>query len=117
MKEKIEFSEFLEIEKKLEIKVGRIEKVERMKGSDKMLKLSVNLGANEFDTVMTNIGNRQGLSEEGEAEKMLTGIELPFVTNLKPAKMMGVESTAMIMVPTVSDELQLDDVAPGAKLL
>jgi methionine--tRNA ligase beta chain len=117
MKDKIEFSEFLEIEKKLEIKVGLIKEVQRMEGSDKMLKLSVDLGGDEFQTVMTNIGNRPGLSEEGEAEKMLEGLSLPFITNLKPAKMMGVESTAMIMIPTVNDELQMDDVIPGSNLL
>jgi methionyl-tRNA synthetase len=117
MKDKIEFSEFLEIEKKLEIKVGFIKEVQRMEGSDKMLKLSVDLGDDEYQTVMTNIGNRPGLSEEGEAEKMLEGLSIPFITNLKPAKMMGVESTAMIMLPTVDDVLQLGDVMPGSKLL
>ncbi len=116
MKDKIEFSEFLEIEKKLEIKVGLIKEVQRMEGSDKMLKLSVDLG-DELQTVMTNIGNRPGLSEEGEAKEVLEGLSLPFITNLKPAKMMGVESTAMIMIPTVNDELQLNDVEPGSKLL
>ena len=117
MKDKIEFSEFLEIEKKLEIKVGLIKEVYRMEGSDKMLKLSVDFGGDEHQTVMTNIGNRPGLSGDDEASDMLSGLSLPFITNLKPAKMMGVESTAMIMIPTINDELQLDDVKPGSKLL
>jgi len=117
MKDKIEFSEFLEIEKKLEIKVGTIREVVRMEGSDKMLKLSVDLGDEEFQTVMTNIGNKPGLSEEGEAEEVLTDLVLPFITNLKPAKMMGVESTAMIMIPTIDEVLQLDNVPNGAKVL
>ena len=43
-KEKIEYSEFLEIEKKLEIKFGQIVKAERIPKSDKMLKLTVLFG-------------------------------------------------------------------------
>jgi tRNA-binding EMAP/Myf-like protein len=117
MKDKIEFSEFLEIEKKLEIKIGTIRDLERVEGSDKMLKLSVDFGGDNFETVMTNIGNKPGLSEEGEAEGLLVGIQLPFITNLQTARMMGIESTAMIMIPTVDGELQLNHVPSGAKLL
>lgn len=122
MKDKIEFSEFLEIEKKLEIKMGTIIDVQRMEGSDKMLKLSVNFGVGtEPLTVMTNIGNRPGLSGEGEAEGVLRGMQLPFITNLKPAKMMGIESHAMIMVAECEDGsvdgLSQFGYSPGAKLL
>ncbi len=118
MKDKIEFNEFLEIEKKLEIRMGNVDEVVRMEGSNKMLKMTVDFGEDydSFLTVMTNIGNNEGLSEDGE-EQVLVGRTFPFITNLKPAKIMGVESTAMIMIPTLNEELQLEDVSPGAKLL
>jgi len=119
MKEKIEFKEFLEIEKKLEIKMGRIEGVQRMEGSDKMLKLSVNLGEEDLVTVMTNIGNTPGLSDNGEEDKLNLKL-FPFITNLKPAKMMGVESHAMIMVTSAEDgtiEGVSVPASPGAKIL
>lgn len=88
MKEQINFEEFLEIQKKLEIKYGTIIEVEKMENSNKMLKLLVDFGS-EKRTVMTNVGNK-GLA--------LNGTQFPFITNLKPATIMGVESTAMIMV-------------------
>ena len=111
MKDKIEFSEFLEIEKKLEIRYGTITEIEKMEGSDKMLKLQVNFG-DETRIVMTNIGNRIPSSD------YILGEQFPFIMNLKPAKMMGVESTAMIMIAEDSDgELQPRVITNGSKLL
>lgn len=112
MKDKIEFSEFLEIEKRLEIRTGTIEEVEKMEGSDKMLKLTVDFGT-EKRIVMTNIGNRENLPE------LLVGFQFPFIMNLKPAKMMGVESTAMIMIPENNGELEFSSTRfkNGSKLL
>lgn len=99
MKDQIGFEEFLEIEKKLEIKWGRICNAERVPKSTKMLKLEVLFSAGtenpETRTVMTNIGDKV----EPESLMWLT---FPFVTNLKPVKIMGVESTAMIM-PSLED--------------
>ncbi|MEK6828790.1 MAG: methionine--tRNA ligase subunit beta [Nanoarchaeota archaeon] len=91
MKEQIDFNEFLEIEKKLEIRYGTIVEVEKMEKSDKMLKLLVDFGT-EKRTVMTNIGNRL------DRTSFLVGIQFPFIMNLKPANIMGVESSAMIMI-------------------
>jgi len=54
MKDLIEFSEFLEIQKKLEIKVGQIVNVEDVPKSNKLIKLTVDFGT-ETRTVVTNI--------------------------------------------------------------
>jgi len=111
MKDKIEFSEFLEIEKKLEIRYGTIKEVEKMEGSNKMLKLKVDFG-DENRTVMTNIGNRLPSTDYILEE------QFPFIMNLKPASIMGVESTAMIMIAEDSDgELQPRVISDGSKLL
>jgi methionyl-tRNA synthetase len=110
MKKKIDYSKFLEIEQGLEITLGTIQSVEKMPNSDKMLKLSVFFGENDQRTVMTNIGNRLDNIND------LMFITLPFVTNLEPAKIMGVMSEAMIMVPTVGDKINLSAV-PGSKLI
>lgn len=115
MKDKIEFGEFLEIEKRLEIKLGTITDVERMEGSNKMLKLTVDFG-DVTKIVMTNIGNREGLRGDG-AEKTLTDLQLPFITNLEPAKIMGVLSEAMIMVPEKNGEIEIIDPSNGCNLL
>jgi methionine--tRNA ligase beta chain len=93
MKNKIEFSEFLDISSKLEIKAGTVKSVTDVPKSDKLIKLEVDFGEDELRTVVTNI--KPSLGED--YVDMLTDKSLLFITNLKPVKMMGIESTAMIM--------------------
>lgn len=92
MKEKIEFVEFLEIEKKLEIKTGTVISVEEVAKSNKLIKLEVSFG-DEIKTVVTNI---KPLLGENFKEK-IEGKSFLFVTNLKPTTMMGIESHGMIL--------------------
>jgi tRNA-binding EMAP/Myf-like protein len=94
MKDKITFEEFLNIEKKLEIKYGTIKLVERI--NKKMLKLTVDFNEEYLRTVITNIGARV------DSDNHLIGYQFPFITNLTPATISGYESTAMIMI--VEDE-------------
>jgi methionyl-tRNA synthetase len=116
-KEEISFPEFIEISNKLEIKLGTITNVHRMENSNKMLKLTVDFGDNDIRAVMTNIGNNEGLNEEGEAEEKLTNKQFPFVTNLAPATMMGVKSEAMIVLPSKNDKLNLFNPENGSTLI
>lgn len=90
MKDKIEFSEFLELEKKLEIQVGTVLSVEDVPKSNKLLKLTVQFGS-EQRTVVTNI--KPHLTDPRGLENR----NFLFITNLKPVVMMGIESTAMIL--------------------
>jgi len=90
MKDKIEYTEFLELQKKLEIKVGTVLLVEDVPKANKLIKLTVKFGE-ENRTAVTNI--KQDLTDP----KSLEGKSFLFLTNLKPSIMMGVESTAMIM--------------------
>jgi len=114
MKDKIEFSEFLEIEKKLEIRIGEIIEVEKLPKSNKMLKFVVDFGNDEKRTVVSNIG--KGMSEE-EAKEAYDNYVCPFITNLQPATIMGIESEAMIMIPNVDGELCHLEVELGASIL
>ncbi len=110
-KEKIDFKTFLEIEKKLEIKVGYILTAERVPKSDKLLKLSVSFADNDIKTVVTNIGNKIDPEE-------LFGISCPFITNLEVSKIMGITSEAMIMVgETTNGKIELRNYLIGTKLL
>jgi|ERR1035437_4865939 tRNA-binding EMAP/Myf-like protein len=95
-KEQIEFTEFLEIEKKLDIRIGMIVDAERIPKTDKLLKLQVIFGpeAEDVKTVVTNLG------EQFEPD-FFKGLKCPFIMNLKPVIMKGVESQAMIMVGTL----------------
>ena len=113
MKDLIEFSEFLEIQNKLEIKVGQIINVEDVPKSNKLIKLTVDFGT-ETRIVVTNIkpllnsedshiqANLRGtlgiaVSMNDLGHHSLLNKKLAFITNLKPVTMMGIESTAMIM--------------------
>ena len=115
MKDKIEFAEFLDIQSKLEIKVGEIKTVTDVPKSDKLIKLEVDFGEDQLRTVVTNIKPSLG---EDYASK-LEGKSLLFITNLKPVKMMGVESTAMIMPGELVDGIPVSivDATPGTKML
>ncbi|MBY0294379.1 hypothetical protein K2Q08_03560, partial [Patescibacteria group bacterium] len=106
--------------------------VERIEGSDKLLKLKVNFGpapvpaeavegeAAPAQTVPAGLGERQvlsGIAAYFPDEQVLVGKRYPFVTNLAPRKMMGMESQAMIMATGGGDEplsLFPSDAAPGS---
>ena len=111
-KDEIEFSEFLEIEKKLDIRIGKVIAAERVPKSDKLLKLTVIFGINEGDekTVVTNLGANFHPDE-------FIGLQIPFIMNLKPFKMMGITSEAMIVVGNANGSIQLDNYSVGAKLI
>lgn len=112
-KQQISFEEFLEIEKKLDIRIGQVIDVERIPNSKKLLKMLVIFGGNKEDqkTVVTNLGDKFEPND-------LVGIWCPFIMNLKPAVMMGVESQAMIMVGEKADgSIELEKYSMGTKLI
>jgi len=113
-KQQITFEEFLEIEKKLDIRIGQIISAERIQKSKKLLKLIVVFGEeeNEIKTVVTNLG------EKFDPERFI-GVACPFIMNLVPSTMMGVTSEAMIMVAeSMTDgNIDLDNYSIGSKLL
>lgn len=112
-KPQITFDEFLAIEAKLEIKVGRIISVEPIPKSKKLLKLTVQFRYDDTETktALTNLGDTLDPKE-------FLGVKMPFITNLAPVTMMGVVSEAMIMVgkPYIGG-LELSDYSVGSKLL
>ncbi len=75
---------------KVHLVVGTIEHAESVAGSDKLLKLRVNCG---------EYGMRQILSgvKQWYAPEALSGLQGVFVLNLKPRKMMGMESQGMML--------------------
>lgn len=99
--------------KKVEITVGEILSVERIEGSDKLLKLKVNFGEQEPRQVLS------GIAPYFEDLQVLVGKRYPFVTNLAPRTMMGLESQAMILATGGSSEEPFNlfetKAAPGAK--
>lgn len=76
--------------KKVEIRIGEIVSAERVEGSDKLLKLKVNFGAEERQVL-------SGIAAYFPDPEVLVGKRCPFATNLAPRTMMGLESQAMIL--------------------
>ena len=75
---------------KVEIKVGRILSVEEVEGSDKLYKLSVDLGEERPRQVLSGI-------KKFFDKEFLLNRQFAFITNLAPRKMMGLDSEAMIL--------------------
>ena len=91
----ISFKEF----KKVEMRVGRIKKVEEIPGSKKLLKLKVDIGGEEKQAVA-------GIKNYYKPEE-LEGKQFVFVTNLEPAKLMGELSEIMILAAVEGDKVVL----------
>jgi len=79
---------------KVQLKVGKVLQAEKVEGSNKLIKLQVDTG--ESRQIVAGIGKAYTPEE-------LTGKSVVVVTNLKPAKLMGVESQGMLLAATDSE--------------
>jgi methionyl-tRNA synthetase len=106
--DRIDISEFA----KVELRAARITAAEKVSGSKKLIKLQVDLGTESRQLVA-------GIAESYAAEG-LVGKTVVVVANLKPAKLMGVESNGMVLAGTVDGKAVLctfdTEVAPGTKV-
>lgn len=106
MSEKEITQEFIEYEdfKKVQIQVGEIIEAVPVEGSEKLLQLQVKFGEEQRQILS---GIAKFISPE-----QLVGMKVPFVTNLKPRKMMGLESNGMILAAIDTEQhfslLQID---------
>jgi tRNA-binding protein len=73
----------------LDIRVGAIQRVEEVAGSDKLMKLTVNFG-DHSRTILA------GIKKERENPREIEGLQALFVLNLKPRKMAGEISEGMM---------------------
>jgi tRNA-binding protein len=73
----------------LDIRVGKIEHVEEVPGSDKLMKLSVNFG-DHSRTILA------GIKKERENPREIEGVQALFAVNLQPRKMAGQISEGML---------------------
>ena len=85
---------------KVELKVGQIKAVERVEKSDKLYKLSVDVGEEENRTIVS------GLVPYYTSEELLNK-QVVVVTNLKKAKLRGVESNGMLLAAGDNDVVKL----------
>jgi methionyl-tRNA synthetase len=106
--DKIDISEFA----KVELRAARITAAEKVEGSKKLVKLQVDLGG-ESRQVVAGIA-------DSYAPEALVGKTVVLVANLKPAKLMGVESNGMVLAGSIDGKAVLcsfdAEVAPGTKV-
>lgn len=94
-KKEITFDDF----EKLDLRVGKILKAEKVEKSKKLLKLEVDLGV-EIRTIVSGIANFYDPTA-------LIGKKVVVVANLKPAKLMGIESRGMLLSGSDDTNLEL----------
>ncbi|MGB9333412.1 MAG: hypothetical protein WCB14_00265 [Candidatus Acidiferrales bacterium] len=79
----------IDILNQVDIRVGTIEAVEDVEGSDKLVKMRVNFG--EFTRTIL-----AGMKQERANPREIEGRQALFVVNLEPRKMRGVVSEGML---------------------
>ena len=76
--------------KKVELKVGEVKTAERVVGSEKLLKLIVEIGEPTPRQIIAGIGKVY-------APETLVGKQIVIVTNLESRMLMGLESQGMVL--------------------
>lgn len=98
--------------KQAEIKIGKILSAEKVKGLDKILKLSVDFGEETPRQILS------GIALTFTDPSVLVGRLCPFVTNLEPRVIKGLESQGMILAIGSPEGVVLlhpdKEVAPGS---
>ncbi len=85
---------------KVELKVGQIKEVEKVAKSKKLYKLQVDVGEKELRTIVS------GIVPYYKEEELLNK-QIVVVTNLKPAKLCGIESNGMLLAAGDDDVVKL----------
>ncbi|MHB8843827.1 MAG: methionine--tRNA ligase [Nitrospirota bacterium] len=97
---------------KVQLRVGKIVAAERVEKSEKLVKLKVDIGT-EVRQVVAGIG-------KSYSPEQLLGKSIVIVVNLKPAKLMGIESQGMLLAASAGDLLSVvtpdREIKPGAKV-
>jgi len=101
---------------KVDMTIGKILTVERVPDTDKLLRLTVDFAEEEPRQVIS------GIAEYFEDPEVLVGKKCPFVTNLEPRTIRGLESQAMIVAAHTEEglfsilEATLADIPQGTRL-
>ncbi|TSA46449.1 methionine--tRNA ligase subunit beta [bacterium] len=82
----VKFEQFKEIE----LKVGKVLEAERVEGSEKLLKLKIDIGEENPRQLVAGIGKIYSPEE-------MIGREIIVVANLEPRMLLGLESQGMLL--------------------
>ncbi len=105
IKPNVDFAEW----EKLDIRVGHIKAVEKVKKSNKLLKFTLDDGSGTDRTILS------GIAKFYKPEQLL-GKDVLFIANLAPRVMMGIESQGMILSAVDADDtLAVTTIEHGVK--
>ena len=108
----MDFCEFDDFEK-LDIRVGKVLECEKVAKSDKLLRFTLEVGS-EKRQILSGIAKYHTPDE-------LIGKNVIFIANLKPRKIMGLESQGMILSAEFEEGLTalttVKDIQSGAKIV
>ena len=101
----------IDLFRQVDLRVGLIRQAEKVPKSEKLVKLIVDIG--EERQIVAGIAKTHSPED-------LVGKQVVLVANLKPAKLMGIESHGMILAVRDGQDLKLvvpeADVSPGGKI-
>jgi len=84
---------------KIDLRTGKIIEAEKIKKSKKLLKLKVDIGSEVRQVVA-------GIAESYEPDQLINRTII-LVANLKPAKLMGIESQGMLLAANNNGQIVL----------
>jgi len=97
---------------KVDLRIAKVLKAEKVEGADKLIKLTVDAGDGERTVV-------SGIAKHYSAEDMI-GKTVILVANLKPVKLRGIESHGMILAASNEEKLVLactdKEISHGSKV-
>jgi len=106
--DQISFDEF----KRMDLRVGEIVQAERVEGTDKLVRMDVNIGT-ETRQMVAGIADKYSPDE-------LVGKKVVVIVNLQPAVIRGIESQGMLLAAEVGGKAIIpvftEDVPAGAKV-
>jgi len=98
--------------KRMDLRVGEIIEAERVEGTDKLVKMQVNIGTETRQMI-------GGIADKYAPEE-LVGKKVTVIVNLKPAVIRGIESQGMLLAAEVGGKAIIpfftEDVPAGAKV-
>jgi len=104
----ISFEEF----QKMDIRIGKIKEAEKVEGTDKLVKMQIDIGTETRQLVA-------GIADHFDPAS-LVGKQIPILVNLEPKIFRGIESKGMILVADADGELALitpeKEVPPGSRV-
>ncbi len=112
MKERINVDDW----SKMDIAIGEIKTVEVVEGADKLLLLTVDFGEEEVRQIVS------GIRTYFEDIQTLVGKKCPFLVNLEPRVIRGLESNGMILAASTADgvfsllEAGNSEIPPGTRV-